>query len=269
MNRCLIVGVLNCTPDSFSDGGKISSPREAIELGVRMAGEGADWIDVGGESTRPGANTVSGDEEKARVIPVIEGLKARLRGDVLISIDTYKADTAKAALAAGARVVNDISGALLDPRILKVAAAAGARIVLGHLRGRPSTMMDDVGFEDVVSEVGDELGTQLAAAREAGCGEVWADPGIGFGKVLEHNLALVQGLPLLRARLGVPIMVGVSRKSFIGQLTGKPAGERIFGTAAAVTAAVFLGASAVRVHDVGAMRDVVRVAEALANTAPG
>jgi dihydropteroate synthase len=264
----LIVGVLNCTPDSFSDGGKIGSPNEAIELGVQMAGEGADWIDVGGESTRPGANTVSGDEERARVIPVIKGLKARLRGDVLISIDTYKAETARAALAAGARVVNDISGGLIDPAILEVAAAAGAKMVLGHLRGRPSTMMDDVSFEDVVREVGDELGGQIAAAREAGCGEVWADPGIGFGKVLEHNLALLRGLPALRARLAVPLMVGVSRKSFIGQLTGKPAGERVFGTAAAVTASVFLGASAVRVHDVGAMRDVVRVAEALAGAEP-
>jgi dihydropteroate synthase len=195
-------------------------------------------------------------------------LKARLRGDVLISIDTYKAETARAALAAGARVVNDISGGLIDPAILEVAAAAGAKIVLGHLRGRPSTMMDDVSFDDVVREVGDELGGQIAAAREAGCGEVWADPGIGFGKVLEHNLALLRGLPALRARLAVPLMVGVSRKSFIGQLTGKPAGERVFGTAAAVTAAVFLGASAVRVHDVGAMRDVVRVAEALAGAEP-
>jgi dihydropteroate synthase len=266
MSRCLIVGVLNCTPDSFSDGGKLSSAKEAIEAGVRMAGEGADWIDVGGESTRPGASTVSGDEERARVIPVVAGLKARLRGDVLISIDTYKAETARAALAAGARVVNDISGALLEPAILQVAAVAGAKLVLGHLRGRPSTMMDDVSFDDVVGEVGNELGDQLAAARAAGCGELWADPGIGFGKVLEHNLALLRGLPALRGRLGVPVMVGVSRKSFIGQLTGRPAGERIHGTAAAVTAAVFLGAAAVRVHDVAAMRDVVRVAEALAVT---
>ena len=263
MGRCLIVGVLNCTPDSFSDGGKLTSAKEAIETGVRMAGEGADWIDVGGESTRPGSQTVSGEEERARVIPVIQGLKARLRGDVLISIDTYKAETARAALAAGARVVNDISGALLEPPILGVAAAAGAKVVIGHLRGRPSRMMDDISFGDVVREVGDELGEQLAAAREAGCGEVWADPGIGFGKVLEHNLALLQGLPALRARLGVPIMVGVSRKSFIGQLTGKPAGERVYGTAAAVTAAIFLGASAVRVHDVAAMRDVLAVATAV------
>jgi len=266
--RCLIVGVLNCTPDSFSDGARFASPRDAIEAGVRMAGEGADWIDVGGESTRPGANTVSGEEERARVVPVIEGLRARLREDVLISIDTYKAETARAALRAGARVVNDISGALLDPPILAAAAGAGAKIVLGHLRGRPSKMMDDVAFDDVVREVGDELGAQLAAARDAGCGEVWADPGIGFGKVLEHNLALLRGLPALRTRLAVPLMVGVSRKSFICHLTGKPAGERVFGTAAAVAAAVFAGAAAVRVHDVGAMRDVVRVAEALVAAGP-
>ncbi len=266
VNRCLIVGVLNCTPDSFSDGGQFTSPRDAIEAGVRLAGEGADWIDVGGESTRPGSATVSGDEERARVVPVIEGLRARLRDDVLISIDTYKAETARAALRAGARVVNDISGALLDPAILEAAADAGAKIVLGHLRGRPSRMMDEVDFDDVLREVGDELGTQLAAAREAGCGEVWADPGIGFGKGLEHNLALLRGLPVLRARLAVPVMVGVSRKAFIGHLTGKPSAERVFGTAAAVTAAVFGGAAAVRVHDVGAMRDVVRVAEALAAT---
>jgi dihydropteroate synthase len=262
--RCLIVGVINCTPDSFSDGGKLPSPQEAVEVGVRMAGEGADWIDVGGESTRPGAKTVSEAEEQARVLPVVEGLAARLRGDVLISIDTYRASTAFAALGAGARVVNDISGGLLDPKILAVAASARAQVVLGHLRGRPSTMMESISFEDVVTEVADELGERIQAARKAGCAEVWADPGIGFGKALEHNLALLRAVGPLRQRLGVPVMVGVSRKSFIGHLTGKPVGERVYGTAAAVTAAVLAGASAVRVHDVGAMRDVVRVAEALA-----
>jgi dihydropteroate synthase len=261
--RCLIVGVLNCTPDSFSDAGRFASPADAIDAGVRMAGEGADWIDVGGESTRPGAKTVSGQEEEARVVPVIAGLRARLREDVLISIDTFKAGTAEAALKAGARVVNDVSGGLLEPKILKVAAQAGARVVLGHLRGRPSTMMDTISFGDVVAEVADELTERIAEARGAGCREVWADPGIGFGKVLEHNLALLRGLRALGARLRVPLMVGVSRKAFIGHLTGRPAGERIFGTAAAVTAAVFGGAAAVRVHDVEAMRDVVRVAEAL------
>jgi dihydropteroate synthase len=257
------VGVLNCTPDSFSDGGKFGSPREAIEAGVRMAGEGADWIDVGGESTRPGSKTVTGEEEKARVVPVIEGLRKRLREDVLISIDTYKSDTARAAVKAGARVVNDVSGGLLDPGTIEVAAKAGLPIVLGHLRGRPSTMMDDVSFDDVVREVGDELAERVQAAKAAGCREVWVDPGIGFGKVLEQNLAILRALPTLAAHVGAPLMLGVSRKRFLGDLTGKPPGERIFGTAAAVTAAVLGGAAAVRVHDVAAMRDVVRVAEAL------
>jgi dihydropteroate synthase len=261
--RCLIVGVLNDTPDSFSDGGRFVSPRDAIEVGVRMAGEGAEWIDVGGESTRPGASTVSGDEERARVLPVIEGLRARLRDDVLVSIDTYKSETARAAVAAGARVVNDVTGGLIDPAILTVAGDAGVPIVLGHLRGRPSRMMEDVSFEDVVREVCEELQERVAAARAAGCREVWADPGIGFGKVLEHNVALLRDLGTLAKRVGVPVMVGVSRKSFIGHLTGKPPAERVFGTAAAVAAAVLAGASAVRVHDVAAMRDVVRVAEAL------
>jgi dihydropteroate synthase len=182
---------------------------------------------------------------------------------VLVSIDTYRASTARAALAAGARVVNDISGGLLDPEILEVAAEGRAKIVLGHMRGRPSTMMEAISFEDVVSEVADELGEQLRVGRKAGCEELWADPGIGFGKTLEHNVALLRGVAPLRARLGVPLMVGVSRKSFIGQITGKPVEERVFGTAGAVAAAVLAGASAVRVHDVAAMRDVVRVAEAL------
>jgi dihydropteroate synthase len=260
---CLLVGVLNCTPDSFSDGGRYASVDEAVAAGVRMADEGADWIDVGGESTRPRSVPVAEEEERARVVPVIERLRGRLPDGVRISIDTYKAGTARAALAAGARVVNDVSGGLLDPRLLEAAAEAGAPIVVGHLRGAPATMMEGVAFGEVVAEVGAELAARVAAARAAGCREVWADPGIGFGKLLPHNLALLRALPDLAGRLGVPLMVGVSRKAFIGQLTGKQAGERIFGTAAAVTAAVLGGAAAVRVHDVGAMRDVVRVAEAV------
>jgi dihydropteroate synthase len=202
------------------------------------------------------------------VVPVIEGLRARLGAETTIAIDTYKAGTARAALAAGAEVVNDISGAGLDPRILGVAANAGAQIVLGHLRGEPATMMDAIAFHDVVAEVGDELAARIEAARAAGCRRIWGDPGIGFGKALEHNVALLRALPALGARLGVPLLVGVSRKAFIGKLTGKPPAERAFGTAAAVTAAVLRGAAAVRVHDVGAMRDVVRVAEALAVAEP-
>ena len=261
---CLIVGVLNVTPDSFSDGGRYASVDAAVEEGVKMADDGASWIDIGGESTRPGAVPVPEEDERARVIPVIEGLRRRLPPSVRISIDTYKAGTARAAVAAGASVVNDVSGGRLDPEILGVAATSGAGIVLGHLRGAPATMMDEVSFRDVVGEVADELGERLAAARAAGCWETWVDPGIGFGKRSDHNVALLNGLPVLAARLEVPIMVGVSRKAFIGLLTGKPAGERLFGTAAAVAAAVLRGAAAVRVHDVAQMRDVVRVAEAFA-----
>jgi dihydropteroate synthase len=263
---CLIVGVLNVTPDSFSDGGQHTSVEAAVAAGVRMADEGANWIDVGGESTRPGSVVVPEADERARVLPVIEGLRKRLSPSVRVSIDTYKAGTARAAVAAGASVINDVSGGRLDPDIVRVAAETGAGIVLGHLRGAPATMMDDVFFRDVVEEVGAELEERLADARAAGCYETWVDPGIGFGKRLEHNVALLRALPVLRARLDMPIMVGVSRKAFIGLLTGKQANERVFGTAAAVSVAVMGGAAAVRVHDVSEMRDVVRVADALAGT---
>jgi dihydropteroate synthase len=261
---CLIAGVLNCTPDSFSDGGKYKTPEDAVAAGVRMAEEGASWIDVGGESTRPGATPVSPEEEQTRVLPVIKGLRRRLTKTIRISVDTYKASTARAAVAAGASLINDISGGLLEPEILAVAGSAGVGVVLGHLRGTPAKMMEDVHFDDAVAEVRDELLARIAAARAAGCTEVWCDPGIGFGKKLEQNLALLRALPELRTALGVPLMVGVSKKAFIGQITGKPTRERAFGTAAAVTAVVLRGAAAVRVHDVASMRDVVKVATALA-----
>jgi dihydropteroate synthase len=263
--RCLLVGVLNCTPDSFSDGGRHSSVEAAVAAGVAMAEAGANWIDVGGESTRPGAVVVPEADERARVIPVIEGLRRALSPSVRISIDTYKAGTAQAAVAAGASVINDVSGGLLDPEILAVAGKTGAGIVLGHLRGAPATMMENISFVDVVREVGAELEERLAAARAAGCYETWVDPGIGFGKRFEENIALLRGLPALGARLEVPMMVGVSRKAFIGQVTGKPASARQFGTAAAVTVAVLGGAAAVRVHDVAEMSDVVKVALVLAS----
>jgi dihydropteroate synthase len=263
---CLIVGILNVTPDSFSDGGRFASVDDAVAAGERMVEAGADWIDVGGESTRPGARVIPEDEEIARVVPVLAGLRRRLGARARISIDTYKSGTVRAAVAAGATAVNDISGGLLDPAILAVTADAGAAIVLGHLRGPPATMMEAIAFADVVAEVADELGARVAAARAAGCREVWADPGLGFGQHAPHSLALLRALPALGARLaGVPLMVGVSRKSFIGHITGRSASERIFGTAAAVTAAVLGGAAAVRVHDVAEMRDVVQVAQAVKN----
>jgi dihydropteroate synthase len=232
-----------------------------------MVEDGAEWIDVGGESTRPGAVPVPLDEEQARVLPVIRELSARLGGRARISIDTYKAGTARAALAAGASVVNDVSGGLLDPEILPVAAAAGASVVLGHLRGHPTTMHQQIRFDDVVTEVATELEQRIWTARAAGCKDVWADPGIGFGKGLPENLAILNNLSWLHERLGVPLMVGASRKRFIGDLTGRPPTQRAFGTAAAVALAVAQGAAAVRVHDVQAMRDVIRVSEAIAHAA--
>jgi dihydropteroate synthase len=259
----LIVGVLNCTPDSFSDGGLFTSPDHAVAVGISMVDAGADWIDVGGESTRPGSTPLPTEEEQRRVVPVIAALSARLGSRARISIDTYKAATARAALAAGATVVNDVSGGQLDPDILKVAAKGGAEIVVGHLRGAPATMMDSVSFTDVVAEVTVELAERVAAARAAGCGAIWADPGIGFGKRMEHNLALLRHLPVICRGVGVPLMIGVSRKAFLGEITGRPVSERLFGTAAAVTAAILGGAAAVRVHDVAAMRDVVLVASAI------
>jgi len=262
---CVLVGVLNATPDSFSDGGRYASADDAVAAGVRMVDDGAAWIDVGGESTRPRSQPVPEADEIARVIPILTALRARLGDRARLSIDTYKSGTARAALAAGATVVNDISGGLLDPALLGVAADGGAAVVLGHLRGEPATMMDHIAFDDVVAEVGAELDARIAAARAAGVREIWADPGIGFGKRVEHSLALLRALPALVSRWRVPVLVGVSRKSFIGHITGKPATERAFGTAAAVAACVAGGASAVRVHDVAEMQDVVRVAEALKN----
>ena len=262
----IIAGVLNVTPDSFSDGGRFASVDSAVAAGLAMVDAGADWIDIGGESTRPNAEPVSERDEIQRVVPVIERLAPLLERRARISIDTYKAATARAALGAGATLVNDVSGGLLDPSILEVAAQAGAGTILGHLRGQPATMMADVHFKDVVAEVALELKARIAAARAVGCTEVYADPGIGFGKRLDHNLALLGALPELCTQLGVPIMVGVSRKRFIGDLTGQPVDRRIFGTAAAVAAAVLGGAVAVRVHDVREMADVIKVADAIAST---
>ena len=260
-----IAGVLNLTPDSFSDGGRFNSVESAVAAGLAMALAGAQWIDVGGESTRPNAAPVTEDEEIRRVVPIIQRLAPLLGPRARISIDTYKAGTARAALEAGATIVNDVSGGLLEPSILEVAARAGATVVLGHLRGHPSTMMENVRFGDVVAEVTVELSERIALARSAGCSEIWADPGIGFGKALAHNLRLLASLAQVRERLGVPIMVGVSRKRFIGDLTGRPVADRVFGTAAAVTAAILGGAAVIRVHDVHEMHDVVKVAEAISS----
>ena len=266
--RVTIVGVLNLTPDSFSDGGRLlrgdgAPDRDAALAAARALVEaGAHVLDVGGESTRPGAVEVPVALEIARTAPVIEALAKEL--STPISIDTRKAAVAEAALAAGARVVNDVSGLGHDPALASVADAAGAALVLGHLRGEPATMQREVAFADALGEVAAELVVSKERARRLGFrGELVADPGIGFGKRLPHNLALLANLAELRARVGLPVLVGPSRKAFLGELTGDAVGERDLATAVVCGIAVFAGADAVRVHDVAGARRAVAIGAAL------
>ncbi|MCK6523855.1 dihydropteroate synthase [Myxococcota bacterium] len=250
-----IAGVLNVTPDSFSDGGRDASAAAAIARGLTLWAEGADWVDVGGESTRPGAAPVPEEEELRRVLPVIEGLVA---ARAPVSIDTQKLGVARAALAAGARLVNDVGG-LRAAGMAEAAAEFGAGVVIMHMRGDPQTMQRDTRYDDVVDEVRAGLERGLARALAAGVKEIWLDPGLGFGKDTEGNLTLLRRLPEL-LDLGFPLYVGASRKRFIGELTGRsePAARR-FGSVGAALAAVAGGASAVRVHDVAATRDALTV----------
>lgn len=263
-DRVTLVGILNTTPDSFSDGGRFADVEAAVARGRELATQGAHVVDVGGESTRPGAREVSAEVEIGRTRPVVAALAA---GGIPVSVDTRKAAVAEAALAAGATAVNDVSGGRHDPKLLEVTAAAGAALILGHLRGEPAGMQDAVVFDDVLAEVTDELGASLERARRAGVGELVADPGIGFGKHAEHNLALLAGLARLKQALGVPVLVGVSRKSFLGQLTGSPVEDRDLESHAAAAVAVFAGADAVRVHDVAGAARAVAVAGALRGAA--
>jgi dihydropteroate synthase len=262
LDRPLVMGILNVTPDSFSDGNRFFSLEAAVQRGLEMESEGADIIDIGGESTRPNAPAVSLTEELDRVIPVIEALSGRI--SVPISIDTYKAGVARAACAAGAEIVNDVSGLCFDDQMAETVALSDAGLVVMHTRGRPDRMQADTGYADLLAEVKAYLADSLAIAETAGikaC-RIAIDPGIGFGKSVEGNLELIRRLPEL-ASFGRPILVGPSRKSFIGGLLGKDSGARLFGTAAAVAVSIVNGASIVRVHDVAAMREVAVVARAL------
>jgi dihydropteroate synthase len=263
--RTLLVGVVNVTPDSFSDGGLHLDTEGAVSHGLRLADEGADVLDIGGESTRPGAEPVPAAAEIARVVPVIERLAAK-RPDVPVSVDTRKPRVAAAALDAGASIVNDV-GAGLEPGMFDVVREAGAGMILMHMKGEPRTMQADPTYEDVVAEVGGFLRERLEAAIFAGVPQerVCVDPGIGFGKDLGHNLELLRALRPMRARLEVPLLVGPSRKRFIGALTGAddPA-DRLEGTAGAVAWCAAEGADLVRVHDVRAMRRVTQVVDAIA-----
>ena len=266
LNRPLIMGILNVTPDSFSDGGICCDPDRAIERALQMASEGADIIDIGGESTRPGADAVSSDEELGRIIPVIERLAGKL--ECAISVDTWKSDVAARALSAGAEIINDISGFNFDPRMASVAAASGAGVVLMHTRGRPENMQQNTSYDDLMAEVVNGLTASLSIAHEAGVSRdcIAIDPGIGFGKGAAGNLELVRRLAELSC-FGVPILTGPSRKSFIGTVLGRSqTADRLFGTAAVAALSVSNGASILRVHDVRAMRDVADMTHAVKNS---
>ena len=263
LERPLLMGILNVTPDSFSDGNRFFSLAAAVERALEMEREGADIIDIGGESTRPDAPAVDLAEELDRVLPVIEALSGRLL--VPISVDTYKSGVAEAACAAGAEIVNDVSGLCFDPAMAAAVARADAGLVVMHTRGTPDRMQADTRYRDLVAEVRGYLEDSLALAAAAGirAGRIAVDPGIGFGKSVEGNLELIRRLAEFLP-LGHPILVGSSRKSFIGAVLGNKDADRLFGTAATVAVSVVNGASIVRVHDVAAMRDVALMARALA-----
>jgi dihydropteroate synthase len=257
------MGILNITPDSFAEA-RVLTPRDAVEMALRMEGDGADLIDIGGESTRPGAESVSADEEAARVLPVIEALHGRLR--VPISIDTYKSSVADRALASGAGIVNDVSGLLYDAEMAGVVASRGAAVVLMHTRGRPKTMYSEALYTNLVSEVTLELRDRMARATAAGvpAGQILVDPGLGFAKQPEHSYGVLARLPEIAAALDRPILVGPSRKSFLREAAGgRAAPDRDWASAAAVTSAVLSGAHIIRVHAVAEMVQVVRAAEAI------
>ena len=270
-DRLVVIGVLNVTPDSFSDGGRFTSLDEAVAHGCRLADDGADLVDVGGESTRPGADRVDAAEEQRRVIPVIEALVAN---GVRVSIDTYRAVVAERALAAGASVVNDVSGGLGDPDMAAVVRAAGCPWILMHWRGHSRRMQDLAHYVDVVDDVRRELAERVEAANQAGISSdrIVIDPGLGFAKTAEHNWALLAHLDVL-VGLGLPVLIGASRKSFLGRVladpagTPRPVGEREAATVALTAYAATQGAWGVRVHDVRANVDAARTIAAVREAA--
>jgi dihydropteroate synthase len=256
-----LMGVVNVTPDSFSDGGLYLDPEAAIAHGRELAETGAEILDVGGESTRPGADPVDEEEELRRVVPVIRGLSG---SPSRFSVDTSKAAVAAAALDAGAEIVNDVTALRGDPEMAALCAERGATVVLMHMLGEPRTMQDDPHYEDVVTDVKEFLAARLEAAVAAGIAEerVWLDPGIGFGKTGAHNMELLRRLGELR-ELGRPLVVGTSRKSFIGKVDGSPADQRLGGTIASSVLAAAEGADVLRVHDVAEMHQALAVATAI------
>ena len=261
-NRTAIIGVLNITPDSFSDGGQNFEPERAIDRALELESEGANILEVGGESTRPGAARLPVHEELERVMPVLRGLAGRLR--IPIAIDTYKSEVAAAAAEQGVVIINDISALRFDPALADVAARTGTVLALMHMRGEPANMQEIEPSADIFAEIETDLehAIRLAESRGVKQNQLIVDPGIGFGKTLEQNLAIINHLDRFES-FGLPLMIGTSRKSFIGRLTGREPSDRLLGTAASVAAAIIRGAHIVRVHDVAQILDVVRVTDAL------
>ena len=257
------MGVVNVTPDSFSDGGHFFAPDEAVAHAVQLVGEGADLLDIGGESTRPGSDPVSAEEERRRVVPVIQALRDRFP-DLPLSIDTSKASVAQAALRAGADIVNDVLAGQGDLEMLSVVADHGCGYIMMHMQGKPKTMQEEPVYEDVVGDVCMFFEKRIQTALEAGIPgtHLALDPGIGFGKLLEHNLELMRELPRLK-ELGLPLLLGVSRKRWIGELTGREVEHRLAGSLAGAIACMVRGATMIRVHDVAETRDALSVAHAI------
>jgi dihydropteroate synthase len=263
----VVVGILNVTPDSFSDGGDFFDPEAAAEHAATMLDEGADMLDVGGESTRPGSDPVSQEEEIRRVVPVLKRILS-VRPEAVISVDTYRSGTAKAALEAGASLVNDVTALRGDPGMVSLIEEAACPVILMHMQGEPKTMQKEPNYQDVVREVRDFLAERAEYAVAAGVRleNIIVDPGIGFGKNLEHNLALLRNLDAL-VDLGFPVLIGTSRKSFVERITGvQEARDRVFGTVATTVLAFEQGATFFRVHDVRANRQALAVAEAVLHT---
>ncbi len=264
-SRTHLMGILNITPDSFSDGGSFKTVEEAVRHAVGLHKDGADIIDIGGESTRPGAEPVSLEEELRRVIPVIRALARE--ATVPISVDTTKADVARAAVDAGATIINDISSGTADPAMIPFAARAGVAFVAMHMKGMPRSMQEKPSYSDVTLEVTQFLIDRALRAKREGVQQVIIDPGLGFGKTIEHNVRLIREIPVF-VSTGYPVLVGPSRKSFIGTILNLPVEERLEGTAAAVAACIFAGAHIVRVHDVKYMKRVAVVCDALKPLSP-
>ena len=262
--RTLIMGILNVTPDSFYDGGRYTTPEAALNHALRMAEDGADIIDVGGESTRPGSERISVEEELSRVIPVIE--KIRQRSNIPISIDTYKNEVARTALSSGADIVNDISGLKFDNSLAEVAAEFNCTLIISHIKGSPNDMQNNVHYNNLMAEIKNSLKESISRAESSGVKpeKIIVDPGIGFGKRVNDNLLILKKLSEFK-NLGKPIMVGSSRKSFIGKISAAQPDERLEGTIATVCAAVLNGADIVRVHDVKEVCRAVKVIDAIKN----